>query len=429
MTKSTQFAACLLGGALALFTVPASATSLVSIADFTVDSGGHPYAAVTFDNVVGRQGILYTTTSGLAGTCYEQYGCGSVVALSPPAAPGGAWTLNVLHKFTGPDGSVPYAGLIFDSFGAMYGTTAHGGLGACYDNFGCGTVFKLSPPSTPGGTWTLTTLYAFTGPDGGNPTGNLIFDSFGALYGTTVAGGAKAGSGVVYKLTPPATPSGAWTQNIIHAFSGLDGARPRANLIFDTHGALYGTTERGGPANLGTVFALTPPSTPGAAWTQTVLLNFRGPDGAQAFQNLQFDTTGALYSTAWKGGLNNGGTAFKLTPPAALGGNWMESYYQFDDPRSNTLQGGLLRNAFGDFIGTTNRGGSGDCAKTHCGTVFKLIAPTTLGGAWTHTVLADFDGVNGGNPEVTPTFHLGAYYGTADYGGTSNVGTIFQFIP
>jgi uncharacterized repeat protein (TIGR03803 family) len=101
---------------------------------------------------------------------------------------------------------------------------------------------------------TLTTLHIFSGTDGDGafPAAGLIFDASGALYGTTQAGGANcasnspAGFGTVFRLTPPATAGGAWTESVLHSFTGTDGFRPRADLIFDTSGALYGTTETGG---------------------------------------------------------------------------------------------------------------------------------------------------------------------------------------
>ena len=313
--------------------------------------------------------------------------------------------------------------------GSLYGTTGHGGaLGSCFKAQGCGTVFQLSPPAQPGDNWVLTTLYKFTGPDGADPVGTLVFNSFGSLYGTTDVGGAN-GYGTVFELTPPATAGGKWSESLIYSFHGRDGARPRGQPIFDTHGALYLTTQFGGSRDMGTVVKLTPPSAKGGAWTNTVLRNFTGPDGSQPFNTLQFDTSGVLYGTTWKGGIDESGVAFKLTPPEHVGEAWAESYYRFHYPTGSTLQSGLFRDTFGNFYGTTNRGGTGDCRKTHCGTVYKLIAPTTPDGAWTQTVLADFDGVNGGDPEVTPVFHLGALYGTADYGGSSNLGTIWQYTP
>jgi uncharacterized repeat protein (TIGR03803 family) len=412
----------------------AGASSLTAVQSFSGATGDLLYAQVTRDSVVGRESALYTTTSGGAGICYDTHGCGSVVRLVPPAIAGGNWTLAVLHTFTGPDGDVPYGGLMFDTFGALYGSTTRGGQASnCTDPDGCGTIFKMTPPSTPRGAWGFETLYNFQGgaSDGFSPGGNPIFDTSGALYGTAALGG-PTNAGMVFKLTRAAASGGAWTETPIYMFKGHDGARPRANLIFDTHGALYGTTQGGGAYTHGTVFKLAPPASPGGAWTETVLHSFNGADGDEPFNSLLFDTSGALYGTTWKGGVhNNAGVVFKLFPPATPGGSWtMSSYQMLNGADGATMQGGLTRDTFGVLYGTTNRGGiGGDCTKGDCGTVFSMVAPATPGGSWVHTVLGSFTGPNGGNPEVAPIFLLGKLYGTSDFGGTSNLGTIFEFSP
>jgi uncharacterized repeat protein (TIGR03803 family) len=112
-----------------------------------------------------------------------------------------ARTLTTLYSFSGgADGEYPVAGLIADASGALYGTTESGG--SC-----CGTVFKLTPPTTTGGPWAETVLYSFTGgADGAQPVASLIADASGALYGTTEGGGS--GYGTVFKLTLPAICAG-----------------------------------------------------------------------------------------------------------------------------------------------------------------------------------------------------------------------------
>jgi uncharacterized repeat protein (TIGR03803 family) len=147
----------------------------------------------------------------------------------------------VLHSFTGSDGATPYASLIADEQGALYGTTLYGGTA------GFGTVFKLTPPAKGQTAWTETTLYTFkNGTDGGNPSAGLIAKN-GALYGTTSAG--VTGYGTVFKLTPPANRLTAWTETTLYTFCSLlsctDGTYP-SGLIADNQGALYGTTGSGG---------------------------------------------------------------------------------------------------------------------------------------------------------------------------------------
>ncbi len=145
------------------------------------------------------------------------------------------------YTFTGgSDGDGPNGSLVFDTSGALYGTTEAGGDLSCNGGGGCGTVFKLTPPATPGGAWKFTLLHTFTGgSDGGFPNGGLIFDASGTLYGTT--------DSTVFELTLPITAGAVWTETVLYRFSGSsDGGEPNGGLIFDVSGALYGTTQYGG---------------------------------------------------------------------------------------------------------------------------------------------------------------------------------------
>ena len=305
-------------------------TVLYRFAGAVNNDGQYPYAGLISD----AKGNLY-------GTTYYggKYSCGTVFELSKKS---GSWVETNLHVFTGhPDGCGPYAGLARDSQGALYGTTVYmGAVG------GAGTVFKLTPPATAGGAWKETVLHTFglKSTDGSSPYSNLIFDSAGALYGTTSAGGtgSKCGNGgpcgTVFKLTPPKTSGGTWSEHIIYNFPGPSkGAYPNVGVIFDAHGNLYGTTLEGGsgtacPFGCGTVFELTPN---GTGWTQKVLHNFMdSTDGAWPLYGLVMDSTGVLYGTTTTGGGSSGctgtayyngcGTVFKLTPPATTGGTWTE---------------------------------------------------------------------------------------------------------
>src|SRR5437667_269978 len=134
----------------------------------------------------------------------------------------------LLHAFTNePDGANPYAGLVTDKRGNLYGATASGGA------FGGGTVFKLDT------TGTEIVLHSFSGTDGIQPQAGLVMDKAGNLYGTTVFGGASGG-GTVFKLDTTGT------EIVLHSFSGADGLFPLAGLVMDEVGNLYGTTDFGG---------------------------------------------------------------------------------------------------------------------------------------------------------------------------------------
>ena len=354
--------------------------------------GGVPYAGLTFDS----KGNLYGTTSHGGDTsgsnCSGIGGCGVVFELSPPSVGGGPWTETVLCTFTGgSDGGVPYAGLIFDAGGNLYGTTSGGGSSTY------GVVFELSPPSGGSSPWNETVLYAFTGVDDGeSPLASLIFDSKGNLYG--IAFGGKAGYGVAFELTPPSGGSGPWNEAVLYTFhSRSDGAYPYAGLIFDSKGNLYGTTSNGGDTSgsnckatrgCGVVFELSPPTGGSGMWTETTPYSFTGgSDGGYPDAGLIFDSKGNLYGTTGQGGNLSGsncsgssgcGVVFELSPPTGGTGSWTESVlYTFNgggdgaDPSA-----GLIFDAKGNFYGTAYSGGDmsgSNCSGAGgCGVVFEL---------------------------------------------------------
>src|SRR5580704_3816247 len=258
------------------------------LCSFTGGAGGeYPYAGLIFD----AQGNLYSTAAagGASGT-------GVVFKL------GKYGKETVLYSFTGgADGANPYAGLIFDAQGNLYGTTVYGGDLTCpLFQSGCGTVFKLGKHGKE------TVLHSFTGgADGASPYAGLIFDAQGNLYGTTNKGGAS-GAGVVFKLGKYGK------ETVLYSFTGgADGANPYAGLIFDAQGNLYGTTNKGGASGAGVVFKLGL----GKNGKETVLYSFTGgADGANPYAGLIFDAQGNLYGTTRKGGASDAGTVFKLTP-------------------------------------------------------------------------------------------------------------------
>jgi uncharacterized repeat protein (TIGR03803 family) len=195
--------------------------------------GTVPVAGVTL-----VRGNLYGTTSA-GGT----YGYGTVFELKPSKS---GWTETILYNFQGGnDGDVPYAGLIVDPSGNLYGAATGGGTGAG------GTIFELSPSN---GAWTFTVLYNIPGWTLSGPFRDLMMDASGNLYGTTHCDGSYS-DGTVYKLTPS---GGTWTYTSLHEFSGSDGYFSYSNLVFDQSGNLYGTVSVGGANNYGVVFKIKP---------------------------------------------------------------------------------------------------------------------------------------------------------------------------
>ncbi len=368
-----------------------------------LQDGATPYASLVLD----ADGNLYGTTSA-GGT----HTWGTVFELTPQA--GGSWTEKVLHSFhrNGTDGYGPYAGLIFDAVGNLYGTTKYGGS---YRHGG--TVFKLTPKA--GGGWAENMLYSFGTKNGAHPEAGLVFDAAGNLYGTTIGGGASHKKGTVFELTPQA--GGGWTEKVLHSFNGTDGATPYAGLIFDAAGNLYGTTENLSTKNGGSVFELTPQA--GGSWTEKVLYSFNinGPHSG-----LIFDAAGNLYGTDGRGGTYGIGTVFELTPQA--GGGWTEQVlYTFNGTATDGASpyAGLISDAAGNLYGTTLEGGDS------WGTVFELTPQA--GGGWTEQVLHSFNAFNGTDgflPYAGLIFDAaGNLYGTTSGGGTFGGGTVFELTP
>lgn len=419
--------------AMVSLSAPNAATTLGTLYNFTGGSGG----GYSYSNLISDgSGALYGTTAyGGNATCTHggiPSGCGTVFKLAPPLTAGGAWTETVLYSFTGgSDGGFPEAGLTFGNDGALYGTTLAGGNTNC--GSGCGTVFKLTPPLTAGGAWIETVLYTFTGStDGAAPKAGLIMDDLGALYGTTMGSGTF-GCGTIFKLIPPMTAGDVWTETVLHSFNCSDGYLPRGKLISGADGALYGTTSLGGIfGEDGTVFKLTPPTTGSGAWTETVLDSFDGSDGSQPLSGLVMDRAGALYGTTSGGGPGGHGTVFKLTPPLTAGDAWTETMlYSFNGGDGALPSASLIIGKSGALYGTTFEGGNittvcGD----GCGMVFKLVPPTITGGAWTENTLYDFTGgSDGSHPDASLISDpSGTLYGTTSGGDSGDYGTVFKLM-
>lgn len=313
--------------------------------------GADPESSLIFDT----KGDLYGTTSfGGSANCGNA-GCGTVFTLTPSGQE------TVLHSFTGPpDAWFPGPGtaLVFDTKGNLYGTTATGGVS---DR---GAVFMLTPSGQE------TVLYSFCSEsncaDGGGPSGNLVFDNKGNLYGTT-GGGGTSGFGTVFKLTP------AGKETVLYGFTGYpnDGEGPNG-IVADAKGNLYGTTAYGGNgggnvmAAFGTVFKLT------SSGKESVLHNFTGsPDGANPYAGLVLDPKGNLYGTTAYGGAYGSGTVFELSGATET---LLYSFCKDGSPcpdGTNPMAGLIIDK--GGLYGTTQLGGNSNCNDGQsCGVVFKV---------------------------------------------------------
>jgi uncharacterized repeat protein (TIGR03803 family) len=417
-----------LAGTIALVAgAPASLAAPTPSETVLYDFPGGAEGANPLGAVLVTPGAIYGTAS-----TGGQNNFGAVFKLTPPGPCKGGWSNEVLYSFKGgSDGGQPYAGLIADSTGALYGTTTGHGTG-----YG-GTVFKLTPPAKGRANWTYSVLTQFNGGanDGETPYGGLIIDENDTLYGTTYSGGVGScpgGCGTVFSLTPPAAGQTAWTKTLLYLFAGgSDGANPYAGLTTDSTGALYGTTSIGGGANSGTVFKLTPPSGGGTAWPEQLLYSFKGAgDGGQPYDSVIAGPNGGLYGTTTGYTTGQDGTVFRINPPAGGGTAWSESLlYKFvlGSSPGETPYGGVIMSKFGALFGATYRGGIGGCY-FGCGTIYKVSPPAAGQTAWTQTALYIFTGGSDGatpNPSLTADA-TGNLYGTTSAGGESNNGVVFM---
>ena len=385
--------------------------------------GSSPLAPVIFDS----SGAVYSTTAiGGVGTF------GTVFKLTPPSG-SGSWAEDILYHFAGgSDGQQPMD-IVFGASGVIYSTTYLGGSDLCYQ--GCGTIFSLTPASG-GGSWTKATLYEFTGGEDGQAPGNVQVGPNGALFGTTAGGGPPGGSchtvgcGTVWELSES---GGVWTKTLIHGFPAAtgDGHGPNYDIVFDSSGNLYGTTYYGGNSNYGTVFELSPPAVAGGAWTETILHSFTGAsgDGGYPIGGLTLGSDGFVYGTAsYSGVANDSGTAFSLTPPAKSGGAWTyKVIHSFAGGKDGATPATTMTlDASGNLYGTTWNGGSSACY-LGCGTIFKLEPGGS--GAWTETILHDWAN-SGQDPDASiVTLHDGLLYGTSEFFGAAKDGTVFTMTP
>jgi hypothetical protein len=323
-------------------------------------------AAPAGNLVADSAGNLYGTTSGGGAFC-----CGTVYELQRPVAPSEIWTHIILYSFANNgDGEGPTSGVIFDAAGNLYGTT--GGGYSLSKGYTPPNVFKLSSPGTVGGAWTESVLASFDAfPNG------LAIDRSGALYGTTTSGpgynpNCPQGCGTLYKLTPPATEGGTWTFTVLWGF----GENLPGIPVIDGRGNLYGSTIAYG-SGAGLVYVLIPPGTEGGNWTYRVLYDFSTTTEAP-LGSLKLHNNGHLYGlTGPTFNGTDAGTVFELVPPATFGGAWTKNtLHTFRGPDGAVASGTppsahVIFDPAGNMYGTTEQGGHGFCySRDHCGVVF-----------------------------------------------------------
>jgi uncharacterized repeat protein (TIGR03803 family) len=314
----------------------------------------------------------------------------------PPAQAQVSKTAKVttLHTFTGgADGGSPYASVIRDSQGNLYGATFAGG------SANLGAVLKITK------TGKETVLYSFAGkPDGEHPTADLLLDAAGNLYGTAYEGGAN-GFGAIFKI------SKSGKEKVLYSFGATpDGQYPGSGLIQDAVGNLYGVTGYGGKSGNGTVFRIS------KSGKETVLHNFNGQDGQYPFCRLFRDSNGNLYGTTSAGGTSTVGTVWELSKGHLTVLHNFEGGTDGANPYS-----GVVRDNKGNLYGTTYYGGEG-CQGYDCGTVFKISSHGL------EKVLHTFTLSDGHYPDFGTLLldASGKLWGTTYAGGENDLGVVFR---
>jgi uncharacterized repeat protein (TIGR03803 family) len=359
----------------------------------------HSFTCQETDGCVPEGGVVLDSKGNLYGTtAFGGANSGGVVFV---LAPTGEFTILYSFNPQSGDGYMPQAGVVRDSQGNLWGTTSQGGA----HRFG--TVFEVTASGTE--PW----FYSFT--SGGSLAG-VVLDKQGNLYGATETGGSD-GCGQVFKLVPSTS-----TLTALYSFicNSTDGMYPSSGVVFDSQGNLYGTTRQGGAYGLGTVFKVTP------SGEETILhsFTFKGRDGFYPYGDVTLDSSGNVYGTTTYGGTIGVGTVFEVTPSGTE--SVLHSFRGGADgiyiSSVGTWNGsGMLMDGNGNLYGTTGSGGASDL-----GTVFKLTS------SGTQKVLYSFtdNGKDGWSPNTSlATDNSGSFYGTTTRGGTNQDGTVFKVTP
>ncbi len=362
-----------------------------------------------------QTGLVIDQSGNLYGTTIDANDPGTIFELAK-----GSSTITTLASFNGTNGQNPDGSLFMDQSGNLYGTTMYGGPGYTGGLSGIGVIFELAK-----GSGTITDLASFPDSlaDGAYPHG-IVMSSSGTLYGTTQAGGADD-FGTLFELA-----KGSSTITTALPFTNLTGTDSFAGLVMDGSGNLYGTTVEGGAGGFGTVFELAKGSS-----TITILASFDGDgtDGQNPKAALIMDSGGNLYGTAIGGGANNDGTVFEL----AKGSSTLTTLASFNGSNGSEPLAALIMDSSGNLYGTTEGGGVGlQNDQGGDGSVFELLPHTpalnwslpaaiTYGTALSSTQLdaSAADSVTGA--AVAGTFVYTPAAGTILHGGTQTLSVTF----
>lgn len=387
-----------------------------------------PLIAQTFESLHSFQGgndgtgpssLVRDPSGNLYGIVPGGPASGFVFQLSPPAVPGGAWTNTDIFDFPGPlfsSGTLFPQSITVDKNGNLYGASRSG-----YNREGL--IYQLRKPAVAGEKWQFRIMHQFAGDgsEGSTPQGPVV-NAAGTLYGANMSGGLN-GTGTVYELTP--SESG-WKLTILYNFLPFsargavpaDVEFPFGPLYLDRTGSLYGVTEYGqldaGGATQGGVFALSPPVSAGASWTERFYYFPVSGTLGNPCGRLATDKDGNIF------GANVNGTFFQLAPS---GQSYAETtLWNAGGGGGGYYGGGVLRDAAsGNLFGVN-----------FVNSVLELVPPPQANGSWTEQTLYNF-GLSGDGaiPSELVRDPSGTIYGITLLGGssTTGVGTVFQIVP
>jgi len=385
-----------------VFEIASGSGTITTLASFDNTNGQGPRGGV----VVDSSGNVFGTTNG--GGAYSD---GTIYEIAH-----GSGVITTLASFNGTNGSTPWGNLMMDSSGNLYGTTASGGAN------GSGTVFEVAH-----GSGNITTLVSFNGTNGRNLRGGVIMDAAGDIFGTTYGGGAY-GNGTVFEIV-----AGSGIITSLASFNVTNGAHPDAAVVMDAAGDIFGTTYSGGANSKGTVFEIVHGS-----GTITTLASFNGANGQTPEADLVLDSAGDLFGTTNGGGANSDGTLFEIVHGTGI----ITTLASFNGTNGQNPAAGVVMDSHGNLFGTTSSDsveGDGTVFELAVApavyaqqVIFTATVTPNVGAGPTGTVQFQIDGGNAGSPVslsgniatyTTSTLSIGNHSIDAIYSGDSNFTT------
>ncbi len=359
---------------------------------------GHALMALAMFNGANgldpQGGVVLDSSANLFGTTYQGGGFadGTVFEIAK-----GSGAITDLASFNAVNGEGPLAGVVLDSSGDVFGTTSVGGDLTQNDGDGDGTVFEIAQ-----GSGTVTTLATFNGANGDFPGASPILDSSGDLFGTAIGGGDN-GDGTVFEIA-----NGSDAITTLASFNGDNGNAPSTDVVLDSSGNLFGTTNTGGDNSDGTVFEIA-----NASMAITTLVSFNGANGAAPSAGVLLDSLGNLFGTCTYGGDNGDGTVFEI----ASGSGAVTTLASFNATNGSSPEAALVMDSSANLFGTTTSGGI-----RGAGTIFEIAHATG-----TISTLASFGPhSNAYLPSGVVLDSSGNLLGMGADGGASGDGLIFE---